>query len=128
MNRRNFLKMAGTGLLVPLAPAIVRAENIMPVRSIDRITVEQVSFDYDPARKIITVADAPYPADHRSLNDAVRHARSGDIIEVLWGHETTEPVVIDKPGMTIKGATISVPPPFDAVTYRNCHIRHHGEE
>lgn len=32
MNRRNFLRMAGSGLLVAAAPAIVRSESLMPVK------------------------------------------------------------------------------------------------
>ena len=32
MNRRNFLRTLGSGIAVAAAPAIVKAENIMPVK------------------------------------------------------------------------------------------------
>lgn len=36
MNRRTFLKSGAAGLLLPLAPAIVKAEWMMPVKSVRR--------------------------------------------------------------------------------------------
>lgn len=42
MNRRSFLKRTAAGLLIPAAPAIVTAANIMPVRANKVLTAEML--------------------------------------------------------------------------------------
>lgn len=47
MSRRTFLRSAAAGLLMPLAPAIVRAESLMRVRPVrDESMMVVWSFDY----------------------------------------------------------------------------------
>jgi len=64
MNRRGFLKTMGAGLLIPAAPAIVKAENIMRVNPI--VTMSQTPghnpwIVYDQFRECL--ADAIYAVD-----------------------------------------------------------------
>lgn len=36
MNRRSFLRAGSAGLLIPFAPAIVRASSLMPVKPVEQ--------------------------------------------------------------------------------------------
>lgn len=42
MNRRQFLTKSAAGLLIPAAPAIVSAANIMPVRAVNKLRFEVI--------------------------------------------------------------------------------------